>query len=1035
MRLSQHAVHRPIFTTMVALIVILIGGVAFFRLPIDLMPEITYPTLTVFADYEQASAEEMEELITRPIEEAVGSVPGVEEVTSVSSEGRSRVRVTFTWGTDLDAGANDVRDRLDRVVMRLPDDAPRPTLRKFDLASFPVLILGASSNLDPVQMRRIIEDQIKYRIERVPGVASLDIWGGLNREIHVNLLADKIKALEIPLDRIISRLQAENINLPSGNIMRGTYEVTIRTPGHFSNLDEIRNTIIAVRDGAPVRLGEIARVEDSWQRVTQIVKVNGQPGVRLGVQKQSGSNTVAVARGVLEELERINRDFPQINIVSIVDTSDYIQRSISNVGSMTLYGGILAILVLLFFLRNIRSTVIIATAIPVSIIATFALIYFGGFTLNIMTIGGLALGIGMLVDNSIVVLENIYRLRESGLSREDAAVEGSAEVTAAIIASTLTTLAVFLPLVFVRGMSGVMFKQLSMVVSFSLLCSLFVAITLVPMMASKILGIYQNHGSPDNEDRLGRLARFSRNVLTWLELRYRAILHYSLEHRILVVVGSVGVLILSFLLTTFIGVEFMPKADEGEVRVNAELDVGTRVEVVDRKFEEIERIVLANVPEVRNTVTSIGGSGFRVQGAHTGDIRVALVPQSQRSRSGEEIADALRRELAGIPGVTIRTREGQGLFVFRVISGGTERLQIEVRGHDLEISDELTQRVRRIVETVPGVTDALISREVGAPEELILVDRQKAADMHLSVSQIAGTLQTVLSGSPAGYFHEDGRQYRIRVQFENAERMELGQMLDLTISNSEGLPVVLRNVVDVRPRSGPVLIERKNQERIAAINANISGRDMGSIIADVRERLSDLALPRDFSVEFGGDYEEQQKSFRDLLLSFILALILVYMVMACQYESLRDPFVVMFSVPMAAIGVILMLFLTGTTFNVQSFIGCIMLGGIVVNNAILLVDHTNLLRRRDGMELMEAIEEAGRRRLRPILMTATTTILGLTPLAFGIGEGAETQVPLARAVIGGLLSSTLITLLLVPVVYSFFERAPLKKLEASSKAE
>ena len=1022
MNLSRFSVRRPIFTTMVTLIVILIGGVAFFRLPVDLMPEITYPTLTIFSEYENASAEEIEELITRPIEEAVGAVPGVEEVTSISSEGRARIRVTFTWGTDLDAGANDIRDRLDRIIDRLPEDADRPTLRKFDLASFPVLILGAASNLDPVQMRLIIEDQIKYRIERMPGVASLDISGGLNREIHINLYADKVKALDIPVDRVVSRLKAENINLPSGTIDRGQYEVTIRTPGHFTELDQIRNTIVTIRDGVPIRLAEIASVEDSWERVTRIVRVNGQNGVRLAVQKQSGTNTVEVARGVLEEIERINKDIPQIKIIPIIDTSEYIRRSISNVGSMAMYGGILAIIVLLFFLRNIRSTVVIATAIPISIIATFALIYFGGFTLNIMTIGGLALGIGMLVDNSIVVLENIYRLRETGQSREQAAIEGSAEVTAAIVASTLTTLAVFLPLVFVRGMSGVMFKQLSLVVSFSLLCSLAVAVTIVPMLSSKILGMYRRDETR-HEGWFDRFAAFSTTVLVELENRYKRLLHLALAHRLMVVLVTVAAMGLSFALIPLIGVEFMPKADEGEVRVNAEMDVGTRLEVLDEKFDEIERIVRSSVPETENVVTRIGGSGYRVQGSHKGDMRISLVPQSQRSRSSEELASILRGKLANIPGVTIRTREGQGLFLFRIVSGGTERVQVEIRGHDLEVSNELTLRVKKIIEGVPGVTDAQISRELGVPEELIIVDRQKAADMKLSVSQIANTLQTVLSGTPAGYFHESGDEFRILVQLKDAEALELSELLDLTLTNSEGNQVVLRNVVSLRPRTGPVLIERKDQERIALISANISGRDMGSIIGDIRQRLKSVPVPRDFAIIFAGDYEEQQEAFNELLLSFFLALILVYMVMACQYESLRDPFVVMFSVPLAAVGVILMLFLTGTTFNVQTFIGCIMLGGIVVNNAILLVDHTNLLRRRDGMGLREAIEEAGRRRLRPILMTAATTILGLTPLAFGIGEGAETQVPLARAVIGGLLSSTLITLVLVPVVYSIFEKA------------
>ncbi|MFC1614425.1 efflux RND transporter permease subunit, partial [Gemmatimonadota bacterium] len=729
---------------------------------------------------------------------------------------------------------------------------------------------------------------------------------------------------------------------------------------------------------------------------------------------------------VLKEIELINRDIPQIRITPIIDTSEYIERSITNVGSMALYGGILAIFVLLFFLRDIRSTGIIATAIPVSIIATFALVYFGGFTLNIMTLGGLALGIGMLVDNSIVVLENIFRLRESGSDIEHAAVEGSQEVTSAIVASTLTTLAVFLPLVFVRGMSGVMFKQLSLVVSFSLLCSLFVAVTVVPMLAANTLQS-ASPGSIAGTGRIARLFLLSSRFFARLEGKYKDLLHFALAHRLLVVSCTVLLFLASLALIPLIGVEFMPEADEGEVRVNAEMDVGTRVEILDQKFNTIQDMVYQNVPEIKNTVTRMGGVGWRTSGSHTGEMSIALVPQSERRRSSDEIASDLREKLRNIPGVTIRTRAGQGLFLFRMMSGGTERVEIEIRGHDIEVADLLAQQVIKIVEQVEGITDAKISREVGVQEELVVIDRQKAANMKLSVSQIANTLQTVLSGTPAGYYHESGDEFRILVQLNEAEQMEISEILDLTLTNYDGRPVVLRNVVQLKDQTGPVLIERKDQERVVLITANISGRDMGSIISDIRAGLKSVPVPRDFSIVFGGDYEEQQKAFRELLLSFVLALILVYMVMACQYESLRDPFVVMFSVPMAVIGVILMLFLTGTTFNVQSYIGCIMLGGIVVNNAILLVDHTNLLRRRDGMPLREAIEEAGRRRLRPILMTALTTILGLSPLALGIGEGAEAQVPLARAVIGGLFSSTLITLVFVPTVYSIFESKMPKK--------
>lgn len=1021
MKVTRFAVHRPIFTIMLTLIVIILGGVSLMRLPIDLLPDITYPTLSISTEYENASPEEMEELVTRPMEEAISAVPGVEEVSSISTEGVSNVRPTFSWGTDLDAAANDIRDRLDRVIPRLPEDAERPRLRKFDLASFPILILGASSNLDPVELRRLIDDQVKYRIERVPGVAALDVHGGLDREIHVDLYPDKINALGLPLDQILGRIRAENVNLPGGTIERGNFDVTIRTAGQYTSLAQLRDTVVAVREGAPIQLKQIANVEDSWQKVTRIVRVNGRPGIRMAVNKQSGTNTVEVARGVLREVDRINRDIPQINLVPIIDISDYIQRSIANVSSSVLYGGLLAILVLLFFLRSIRSTTIIATAIPISIIATFALMYFGGFTLNIMTLGGLALGVGMLVDNAIVVIENIFRLREAADSPEQAAVEGSEEVTPAIIASTLTTLAVFLPLIFVRGMAGVMFKQLSLVVSFALLCSLGMAVTLVPMLAAKILRPPELDATV-NKSWPHKIFRVSGRLFTRLEGGYKHLVHFALDHRKLIVAGALFLFFGSLTLIRLVGVELTPNTDEGEVRVSAEMEVGTKLDILDQKFKTIEAIVGEAVPETKNTVTYVGGPSWRSAGPHTGQVRIALKPQDERSRSSEEIAALLRRKLMNIPGVTIRTRAGQGLFLLRMATRGSERIEVEIRGYDLPTSDVLAQRVKKAVEQVNGVTDARMSRVSGSPEELIVVDRQKVADMKLTVSQIANMLQTILSGTRAGYFREAGDEYTILVRVQDAERMDLREVLDLTLTNSDGQPVVLRNVVQVRPRTGPVRVERKDQERVVTVYANISGRDMGSILSDIRKKLRSIPVPRDFSILFGGDYEERQKAFRELALSFVLALVLVYMVMACQYESLRDPFVVMFSVPLAVIGVVVMLFLTNTTFNIQSFIGCIMLGGIVVNNAILLVDHTNLLRRRDGMPLREAIEEAGRRRLRPILMTATTTILGLFPLALGLGEGGEAQAPMARAVIGGLLSSTLITLVFVPTVYSIFER-------------
>ncbi|MBM4080455.1 MAG: efflux RND transporter permease subunit, partial [Planctomycetes bacterium] len=587
-------------------------------------------------------------------------------------------------------------------------------------------------------------------------------------------------------------------------------------------------------------------------------------------------------------------------------------------------------------------------------------------------------------------------------------------------ASTLTTLVVFLPLIFVRGMAGVMFKQLSIVISFSLLCSLVAAVTLVPMLCVKLI-----RGTPGDAARKGLRGMAFRACgwfLTRLDDSYGRLLRAALGHRFLVVLAALALLGASLAMVKLIGVEFMPTTDESDVRVNVEMEPGTRLALFDEKLRRVEALVRDAVPEMRNMVARIGGSPWRAGGVNTAELRIAIKPQSQRSRSSEEIAQALRKKLANMPGLTIRTRAGEGLTVLRRITMSGDKIEVEVRGHDLETSDRLAQQVKGVVEAVAGVTDAKISRDLGSPEEFVMIDRQKAADMRLTVSQIANMLQTILSGTEASFYREGGDEFAIRVKLKDPERMAVRDILDLTITNAVGEPVVLRNVVNVQPRTGPMLIERKDQERIVLVAANYSGRDLGAILADIRQGLHTIPVPRDFTIGFSADYEEQQKAFKELLLSFVLAVILVYMVMACQYESLRDPFVVMFSVPLAGIGVIVTLVLTDTTFNVQSFIGCIMLGGIVVNNAILLVDYTNLLRRRDGMPLFEAVVEAGRRRLRPILMTTTTTLLGLLPLALGLGEGGEAQAPMARVVIGGLTSSTLITLVLVPSVYYIFER-------------
>ena len=1012
-------INRPILTTVIFLVIIVLGLVSFSRLSIDLMPEITYPTISVVSDYGNVGPQEMEELITRPLEETLAAVQGVEEITSTSSEGRSVVRCSFAWGTDLDVASNDIRDRLDRALGRLPEDMERPTIRKFDISATPIMFLGVSSDMHPLELRQLVEDQVKYRIERVPGVAALNIWGGLYREIHVDLKADQLKALGLSTNAILSALRSENQTIPAGLFKKGNLEIQIRTQGEYVNLEEIRNTVITMRQGTPIRIGDVANVVDSWQEVRSLNRLNGKAGLRMAINKQSGSNTVQVAEAVAKEIARINLDLPQIKITSTFDSSVFIKQSINSVANSTLFGGLLAIVILLLFLRNLSSTSIIATAIPISIVATFGLMYFSGFTLNSITFGGLALGIGMLVDNAIVVLENIYRYRENGLKAIEAARKGAGEVSGAIIASTLTTIVVFFPVIFIRGMSGIMYQQMAYVVVFSLLCSLLVALTLVPMLSSRFLRYHPvQHGQKIS--RIEKIYTVSQELFEKLERSYSGLLRKALDRRKLVVWSALGLFLFSVLLVRFIGVELMPQTDEGEVSVSLEAEIGSRLEVVDRIALQVEEIVRREVPEMTTMMARVGDG-------NNADVRITLVPKDKRKRSSEEVANALRKATAEIPGVIIRTRQSQNFMTRRMGQGGSNAVSLEVRGYDLATAQDLARQMDGIVQKVPGITDTEISRKEGSPEQVLRIDRQKAADLGLTISMIGDALQTAVGGTYASYYREGGKEYRILVRLSEEDRSSLSDLLDLTILNSRGLPVMLRNVVITEAQEGPSSIERKDQERIIYISAHYTGRDMGSIISDIRSQIRRLPMPKDFAVLFGGDYEEQQEAFRELTVAMILAILLVFLVMAGQFESWRDPLIVLFSIPMAVIGVTLTMVLTGTIFSLQAFIGCIMLAGIVVNNAILLVDHTNQLRRQEGKELMEAVATAGLHRLRPILMTTLTTVLGLLPLSFGLGEGGETQAPMARVVIGGLTSSTLVTLVLVPVVYSLFEQKMISK--------
>ena len=690
MNLPSFSVKRPIFTTMVTLILVILGAVSLSRLQIDMLPNIELPTLSIRTDYEGASPEVMERLVTQIIEEIVATVPGVEEITSSSSEGRSRVRVSFVWGTEIDTAAIDVQGKLEDEINELPDDIVRPRIRKFDIASFPVVLLGISSNLDPVELTELIEVQIRYRFARIPGVAQVDVWGGFNREVRIELDPDRIKAVGLPLDRVLNAIRDANLDLPAGKIEQGRYEVTLRAPAEFINLDQIRETVIVQRDGAAITLGQIAEVKDTYEKLTRIVRVNGGRGLRVAIRKQANANTVEVSKRILAEIEAVNQAFPQINIVPVINQGNFIERSIANVARSVLYGGGLAIVVLLFFLRNIRSTLVISLSIPISIVTTFALIFFGGFTLNLMTLGGLALGVGMMVDSSIVVLENIFRRRsENGEAPEQASVEGAREVGTAIIASTITTLVIFLPLVFVRGVSGILFKELAYVIIFSLICSLTVALSLVPMLASRLLTASPRRLKA-SASRTNRWAAAANSVFAGLENAYLDLLRWVLGHRLITVFAAAAVLGASLLLLPLIGSEFLPPSDEGEVRVTGKMEIGTRLELVDRQTRIMEQIVQPAVPEAVASVVSVGASGWRADAGAEGEIRMSLLPAAQRERSNVEIAQDLRRRLDGnIPGMEIRTRAPQGQFLLERLLGGDEGLTIEIRGYELATLDAL----------------------------------------------------------------------------------------------------------------------------------------------------------------------------------------------------------------------------------------------------------------------------------------------------------------------------------------------------------
>jgi hydrophobic/amphiphilic exporter-1 (mainly G- bacteria), HAE1 family len=1044
------SVRRPIGVAVLSAVVCILGGIAASRLKVDLLPEVDFPRISILTNYPGVGPEEMENLLTRPIERAVSTIEGVTSLEGESAEGLSRVQLQFDWGTDLDSAASDVREALDRLRSELPEDAEQPSVLKFDISATPVATIGLSGGSDPRRLRYLADEVLTRRLERLPGIASVQVNGGRVREIRVELSLPRLVALGVTADQVIEALGSDNRNVSAGDMTESGREVLVRTLGEFTSVEDVGAVLVAGRAesqdaqtssadggqpgrapasgaveagaGRPVYVRDVAEVSDAFQEIESEQWVDGVPGVVMRVSKQADANTVEVVERLEQEMALINAEYEgRARVVLIHDTGEYIESAITNVRTTALFGAGLAVLVLLLFLRDLRATAVIAVSIPFSVMATFALMYFSGFSLNLISFGGLALGVGMLVDNAIVILENIYRRRQEGLPPAQAAIEGAREVTGAVVSGTLTTIAVFAPVVFLAGFTGVFFTELAMVVVFALICSLTVSITLIPSLAARLLALPER---PPATGLLGRTARRLEGGFAAMESSYGRALRAVLANRWLTIVAACVVLAAAYRVSSAIDVELMPQTDEGVVDLDFELPVGTPVERTRVVVRELERRIRAVVApeEIANIVSSAGPDNpYRPGGGHEGEVEVTLVPVSERSRGSAEIMGAVRAAIDDMPELDVQLRQRTTNPLQRFMRGRQgERLVVEVRGHDLDTAARLARRVEAVMKSVPGIDDVRIGREEGLEERTVQVDTARAADLGLTRAEIARTIETYVLGRVATRLREGGDEYDVRVMLRESDRARTDQLGSLPVVSSRGV-VPLSAVADIGARRGPSSIEREGQERVLSIAGGLGQRALSDVVADLEQALRTVERPTGFSIEIGGEAREQEIAFQGLGVGIALAILLVFAVMAVQFESLRSPLLIMSAVPFGFVGVVATLVATGTTFSLNAFLGCIVLVGIAVNNAIVLVDAANQLRAELG-DARAAMLEAGRRRLRPVLMTTSTTVLGVLPIALAVGEGAEIQAPLARVLLGGLLVSTLITLLLVPALYGLSGR-------------
>lgn len=1085
MRVVSFATRRPVTVFIFALAAVVFGGVAFRDLAVDLLPDITYPSLTVQTGYEGAAPVEMETLITRPVEDAVGVVNGVNRVISSSRADISEVTLEFSWGTNMDFASLDVRERLDQV--RLPIAADRPVLLRYDPSLDPILRMGLSGGGDDlIALRLLAEEDLKRKLERLEGVAAVVVSGGLEEEIQVEIDERRLTSLGLTMNQVMNRLAQENVNLTGGRLRDGQTDYLVRTINELLRPEEMREIVIDRSQGAIVRLEDVARVYQGAREREVITRIDGNEAVEIAVYKEGGTNTVTVASAVLERVEGLVEEIrqidPQLDLSVLTDQSRYIRDSVSAVIETALIGGALAIVVLFLFLRSAPKTLIIGISIPVSVVATFFLMYVAGVSLNIMSLGGITLGIGLLLDNSIVVLEAIQRRRDQGLGVVEAARDGASEVGRAVIASTITTVCVFVPIVFVEGVAGQMFGDQALTVTFSLLVSLGVALTVIPMLASR--RFFAAGAEVESVKHVGRSnpvtralsAFFSaigvgialavkqvvRAVATVMSLLlrpvlaafdallrgitavYARILRGALRHPALVVLAAVVLLAGSVQLIGSLGTELVPELIQGEFYVDAELAPGSRLEVTDRRLNAVDKFVREQLEDDVQSVYTVVGTSNEQGGAagerreNIGQVNVRLKPPIDVEREElvmgriRNLIDAENASFGGgmppVPGAasvpvgtagagpllgddSLKYRFGRPTyFSFR------SPVEVQIRGHNLALLEVLADQVAARMREVEGLVDVKSSTEGGNPELQIIFDRERLSTLNYTVAELGAVIRSKVQGDIATDIVREDRNIEVRMRADEGYRDSVRDLRNLNIRQSGATPLPLSAVAEVIETEGPAEIRRSDGGRVALIEANIVGRDLGSVSDDIQAILDSTRFPVGFDYSVGGQRQEMERSFDSMRLAILLAVFMVYLVMASQFESLLHPFVILFAVPFSIIGAIGILYLTRTPVSIVVLIGGILLAGIVVNNAIILIDYTNRLRRA-GKAKVEALREACLVRLRPILMTTSTTVLGLLPMALGLGEGAELRTPMALTVVGGLLTSTLLTLIVIPALY------------------